>query len=158
MGDEGADPEVRALTDRIAAMQAAIEEVKEERARIERTQTPAEDAAEAELAALRETFTETRAHLAELQSQTAKPGAASANREAAARRTLYVIGAVVSLPSLVALPAMLRVRHLHPEESLDPMLYLVLSLPLLLGLALVARGRFASYRADRDDLDGDFLP
>ena len=54
MGDEGADPEVRALTDRIAAVQAAIEEVKEERARIERTQTPAEDAAEAELAALRE--------------------------------------------------------------------------------------------------------
>ncbi len=157
MGEEGVDPELRALTDRISELRSAIDELKEERARTEGTQAPVEDAAEAELAALRETVTETRARLADLEGRTVKPGAAQANREASARRTLYVIGAAVSLPSLVTVPAMLREHVKHPEDPLDPMLYLVFSLPLLLGLALIARGRFASYRADRDDLDGDFL-
>jgi hypothetical protein len=157
MGEEGVDPELQALTDRIAAVRSAIAELKDERARIERTQEPADDAAETELAALRETVTQARARLADLKGRTTKPGAPAAKREAAARRTLYVIGGAVSLPSLVTLPAMLHAQWRHPEDAVDPMLYLVVSIPLLIGLGLVARGRFANYRADRDDLDGDFL-
>lgn len=158
MAEGSVDPELRALTDEIAAVRSAIAEVKAERARIEGTQAPLDDGPEAALAALRVTFTETRARLAELERH---PGrrlpTSTASREAAARRSLYVVGAMLALPGLVTIAVMLRVYGQHPEERLDPMVVLISSIPLLLGLAFVARARFAKYRADRDNLDGDFL-
>lgn len=158
MGEGSVDPELQALTDRIAEVRSAIAEVKAERARIESTQAPVDDDPEAALATLRVTFAETRARLAELERH---PGrrlpTSAANREAAARRSLYVIGSLVALPGVVTVGAMLHVHGQHPEEPLEPTQILVFSLPLLLGLAFLARARFAKYRADRDDLDGDFL-
>jgi hypothetical protein len=158
MGEGSVEPELRALTERIAAVRSAIVEVKAERARIEGTQAPLDDGPETALAALRVRFTETRARFADLERHPGRRLSTSTeSREAAARRSLYVIGAMVALPGLVTVAGMLHVHGEHPEEPLDPMLVLVFSLPLLLGLALIARARFANYRADHDDLDGDFL-
>ena len=156
MAEESVDPELQALTERIATVRAAIEEEQAARTAIERTQAPGEDEPEQAVAALREEVTAARARLRELEGRPRRPGTSlKASREAAARRGMYIMGAVVAFPGVVTLGAMLWVS---PDDALDNIGLLVFASPLLIGLGLTARARFANYDEKRDDLDGDFLP
>ena len=158
MAEDRVDPELEALTERIAAVRTAIDREKAARKTIEHTQAPLDDAPEQALSALRDEVTAARARLSALQQGTlVKRTPTTATREAAARRGMYIMGGVVAFPGIITLGAMLSMRASNPGEVLDPVVMLVFAAPLLIGLGLVARARFANYRADRDDLDGDFL-
>ena len=157
MAEDSVDPELQALTERIAAVRAAIDEEKAARQAIERRQEPGDDGPERALAALRDEVTAARARLSALQAGTAERGRPKASREATARRGMYIMGALFAFPGALTIGAMLSVRASNPGEALDPVM-LVFAAPLLIGLGFVARGRFANYDEKRDDLDGDFLP
>ncbi len=159
MAEDQVDPELQALTERIAAVRSALDEEKAARETIERTQAPGEDGPEQALAALRDEVTAARARLSALQQGTlVRQTPTKVTREAAARRGMYIMGGVVAFPGVITLGSMLSLRASNPGEVLDPVVMLVFAAPLLIGLGLVARARFANYHADRDDLDGDFLP
>ena len=158
MGEDSVDPELQTLTERIAAVRAAIDEEMAAREAIARRQAPGDDGPEQALAALRDEVTAARARLSALQSGTAERGRPKVSREGAARRGMYFMGALFALPGAITVGAMLSVRASNPGEALDPIVMLVFAAPLLIGLGCIARGRFANYDAKRDDLDGDFLP
>ena len=159
MAEDRVDPELQALTERLAAVRTAIDEEKAARQAIERTQAPLDDGPEQALSALRDEVAAARARLSALQQGTlVKRTPTKATREAAVRRGMYIMGGAVAFPGVITLGAMLSVRASNPGEVLDPVVMLVFAAPLLIGLGLVARARFANYHADRDDLDGDFLP
>jgi hypothetical protein len=147
------DPELEALAERIEATRAEIASVKAARARIE--ECIAADPTASALDALRAKVDGAQARLAEIERL---PRATALSPEASARRGLYIAGAFVAIPGATTLGLAVRESLRHPEEKLDPTLLAILSIPLLLGLALLARARFANYRASSGDLDGDFLP
>ena len=131
------EPEVRELSDRIAAARAAIEGEKAARARIEATLEPAVvDEAEHALATLREEVTAAHARLAMLQRKPTPSKRARA--DSAGQVGPYLSAFFVGAPSLVVLIAMLV-----EEPVLDMKLVLVFAAPLLLAILLVVRGKRA---------------
>jgi cell division protein FtsB len=152
----GGEPELETLAARIAEVRAEIDGLKAERARIEASASPpTTDPEVASLETLRAQVHTARARASELARS---PTTASRSTlEASARNSLYAFGTFIALPGLVTLALMVGEHLRHPEEKLEPMLLGVFAVPLLLGLAFIARARFSRYRPETQDLDGDFL-
>ncbi|HVH43375.1 MAG TPA: hypothetical protein VM925_13565 [Labilithrix sp.] len=147
------DAEIAELIARIAEVRAAIADVKAHRERVERSVEPLPSSDPAN-DVLREKIAAARRRLDELAGMQRKR---SRSAEMSIRNALTITGAGVALPGVVTLGLLLWETVKHPEEKTDPILFLVSAAPFVLGLALVLRARFAKYRADKHDLDGDFL-
>lgn len=141
----------RALEERIALVRKEVAEVRKERG--------ARRGAK-ELVELEELVEKVRAAkecLRELSTQRARAGRRGPT-EASLRANLYWAGGLVSALGLVLLYGICAGGALTQGDVLDRIQFVgVSAIPLLLGIGLLARARFAKYRADKDDLDGDFL-
>jgi hypothetical protein len=146
--------ELAALEARIASLRAELAELRAQRAGIEKRPVPRE-AQDLANEALRAKIAVARARLAELEATQPKP---SRSLEATLRRQLMISGVLVALPGAITLGAIVVSWLTRPgEPQLDPWLWWVFALPLLLGIALIVRARSASYDADERRLDGDLL-
>jgi hypothetical protein len=146
--------ELAALEARIAGLRAEIAELRAHRARIEKSPAPLE-AQDLANEAMRAKIAVARARLAEIEAMQPKP---SPSLEATLRRQLRISGVLIALPGAVTLVALVVRALTRPDEpQLDLWLWLVFAFPLVLGIALIVRARFANYDADERRLDGDFL-
>ncbi len=147
------DEELAELAARVADARAAIADIQAHRARVERSAAPLPPS-DPTNDALRAKIEAARARLAELS---ATPTRRSPSVEASLRQSLAITGVVIAAPGLLTFGVLLWQKAAHPETEMPSLIALVVALPVVLGLALVARARFAKYRADSGNLDGDFL-
>jgi len=141
----------RALEERIALVRKEVAQVRKERgARREAKKL-------VEIEELGERVRAAKERLRELSTQRTS-SARRGPTEGSLRANLYGAGGVVSALGLVLLYGMYAGGALAQGDLPDRIQFVgISSIPLLLGLGLLARARFAKYRPDKDDLDGDFL-
>lgn len=142
------DATIADLTRRIATVREAITAA--EKSREQRRN----DAGRAATTELRQKIRDAEQRLGSIQ-EGRKPRP-SPTLESSLRSGLYWAGAGLAIPGAFPLFFMIRERYTHPEEALEPSMIAVLAIPCLLGVVMLLRARFAKFRKDRQDLDGDF--